>query len=66
MLLYQTVFELKFQLEIYQSSIEEYIHMEEEFEEMKQKFKYEGGKFLDNDRKDNEILILRAENTNLK
>ena len=64
--LYQTVFELKFQLEIYQSSIEEYIHMEEEFEEMKQKFKYEGGKFLDNDRKDNEILILRAENTNLK
>ena len=64
--LYQQVFELKFQLEIYQSSIEEYVHMEEEFEEMKQKFKYEGGKFLDNDRKDNEILILRAENTNLK
>ena len=64
--LYQQVFELKFQLEIYQSSIEEYVHMEEEFEEMKQKYKYEGGKFLDNDRKDNEILILRAENTNLK
>ena len=64
--LYQQVFELQFQLEIYQSSLEDYIRMEEEFEEMKQKLKYEGGKFLENDRKDNEILILRAENTKLK
>ena len=40
--------------------------MEEEFEEMKTKFKYEDGKFLDNDRKENEILIIRGENTNLK
>ena len=40
--------------------------MEESFEEMKEKLKYEDGKFLDNDKKDNEIFILRAENTNLK
>ena len=42
------------------------MEMEEEFEEMKTKLKYEDGKFLNNDRKDNEILILRKENINLK
>ena len=40
--------------------------MEEEFDEMKEKFKYENGKFLHNEKKENEILILRAENSNLK
>ena len=40
--------------------------MEEEFEEMKEKLKYENGKFLHNEKKENEILILRAENSNLK
>ena len=40
--------------------------MEEDYEEMKIKLKYEDGKFLDNDRKDNEIVIIRSENTNLK
>lgn len=43
-----------------------YEPMEDEFEEMKEKLKYEDGQFLNNDRKDNEILILRAENSNLK
>jgi peptidoglycan hydrolase CwlO-like protein len=33
---------------------------------MKMKLKYEEGRFLKNDRKDNEIVILRGENTNLK
>ena len=46
--------------------ISEYIQMEEDFEEMKLKFRYEEGKFLSNDRKDNEIIILRSENSNLK
>jgi hypothetical protein len=46
--------------------ISEYMEMEEEFEEMKSKFKYEDGRFLNNDRKDNEILILRSENSNKK
>ena len=40
--------------------------MEEEFDEMKEKLKYENGKFLHNEKKENEILILRAENSNLK
>ena len=43
-----------------------YMYLEEEYEELKEKVKYEGGKFLDNERKDNEIFILRAENSSLK
>ena len=43
-----------------------YMGLEEEYEELKEKVKYEGGKFLDNERKDNEIYILRAENSSLK
>ena len=43
-----------------------YIGLEEEYEELKEKVKYEGGKFLENDRKDNEIIILRRENSTLK
>ena len=42
------------------------MEMEEEFEELKEKVRYEGGKFLNNDRKDNEIKILRRENSNIK
>ena len=49
-----------------ESKIGEYMEMENEFEEMKTKLKYEGGRFLNNDRKDNEIIIIRTENTNLK
>ena len=43
-----------------------YIGLEEEYEDLKEKVKYEGGKFLENDRKDNEIIILRRENSTLK
>ena len=43
-----------------------YMCLEEEYEELKEKVKYEGGKVLDNERKDNEIFILRAENSSLK
>ena len=43
-----------------------YMSLEEEYEELKEKVKYEGGKFLENDRKDNEIIILRNENSTLK
>ena len=43
-----------------------YMCLEEEYEELKEKVKYEGGKFLENERKDNEIFILRAENSSLK
>ena len=64
--LIQKNYEYKFQMEVVQNSLDEYAKIEEEYEEMKTKFKYENGKFLQNERKDNEIIILRAENTNLK
>ena len=40
--------------------------MEEDYEGLKEKLKYEGGKFLENDRKNNEIMILRNENSKIK
>ena len=59
-------FQYKLHNETLEYKLEEYMEMEDEFEEMKTKFKYEDGKFLENDRKDNEIIIIRQENTNLK
>ena len=64
--LYKNNFYYKLQKEAMENKIEEYIEMEDEFEEMKAKYKYENGRFLNNDRKDNEILILRSENSKLK
>ena len=49
----------RLQKEAFENRIGEYMEMEDEFEEMKTKLKYEDGRFLNNDRKDNEILILR-------
>ena len=62
----KTVFQNNLQKNSLEYKIGEYMQIEEEYEEMKVKFKYEEGKFMDNERKDNEIFILRSENTNLK
>ena len=43
-----------------------YISIENELDELKARVKFEEGKFLQNERKDNEILILRKENSSLK
>ena len=59
-------FQHKLQKDAMENKIGEYMEMEEEFEEMKTKLKYEDGRFLNNDRKDNEIIIIRGENSNLK
>ena len=56
----------KLQKEAFENKISMYMDMEDEFEEMKVKLKYEEGRFLKNDRKDNEILILRSENSKMK
>lgn len=40
--------------------------LEEEYRELKLKFKYEGEKIKENEKKENEIIILRNENSNLK
>lgn len=52
--------------EIYEMSISNYHHMEVDFIQMKEKVKYEEGRFLNNERKDNEIIIIRQENAILK
>ena len=49
-----------------ETKIKAFASMEEDYEELKEKLKYEGGKFLENDRKDNEIMILRNENSKIK
>ena len=56
----------KIQKDSLEMKLNAYMSLEEEYEELKEKVKYEGGKFLDNDRKDNEIIILRSENSALK
>ena len=55
-----------YKIEAMENKIAEYMDLENEFEEMKSKLKYEDGRFLVNDRKDNEIIIIRSENSNLK
>ena len=59
-------FQNKLQKDAMENKISEYMEIEEEFEEMKAKLKYEDGRFLNNDRKDNEVIIIRGENSNLK
>ena len=59
-------FQDKLQKEAMENKINEYMDIEDEFEEMKTKLKYEDGRFLNNDRKDNEIIIIRSENSKLK
>ena len=54
------------QKKVLEMKLNAYMCLEEEYEELKEKVKYEGGKFLENERKDNEIYILRAENSSLK
>ena len=65
-ILSKIIFKKQLQKDMLENKISEYMDMEEEFEEMKTKLKYEEGRFLKNDRKNNEILILRGENSNLK
>ena len=59
-------FQNKIQKDVLEMKLQAYMGLEEEYDDLKQKVKYEGGKFLDNDRKDNEIIILRRENSKLK
>ena len=56
----------KIQKESYENKLRNFMDMEIEYENLKQKVKYDGKKFLNNDRKENEIEILRRENSNLK
>ena len=64
--LIQKQFQYKIQKDAMETKINSYKEMEKEYDILKEKVKYEEGRFLNNDRKDNEILILREENSNLK
>jgi hypothetical protein len=64
--LIQKEFQDKIKRDSLEMKINAYMEMESEFEDLKEKVKYEGGKFLNNERKDNEIIILRQENCILK
>ena len=64
--LMKKLFQYKIQKDAMELKINTYIEMEREYDSLKEKVKYEEGRFLNNDRKDNEILILREENSNLK
>ena len=59
-------FRCKIKNNLLEMKINTFLQMEEEFEDLKEKVKYDEGKFLENDRKDNEIIILRRENSILK
>ena len=59
-------YEYKIQNDALEEKIKIYRIMQEEFEDLKEKVKYAGGRFLENERKDNEIIILRNENSILK
>ena len=59
-------FQFKFEKISTDLKIEAYKAMQEEYEYFKSEFKFENGRFLDNEKKENEIIILRQENTLLK
>ena len=60
----------EFQFNIMKNSLESklkaYMNIEEEYQELKEKVHFSAGKFLENDKKDNEIIILKKENSSLK
>ena len=49
-----------------EQKINSLMSIEEDYEDLKQKVKYDGSKFLENDRKENEIMILKNENSKMK
>ena len=60
------LFQDKIEKDTLESKLNSYIEIENNYKELKEKVKYENGKFLNNERKENEIIILRQENTILK
>ena len=59
-------FKGKLNKEAMENKISEYMDMEDEYEEMKSKLKFEDRRIVNNNKKDNEIVKLRKENTELK
>ena len=53
--LFQQIFQYKIQKDAMEIKLNSYIEIEKEYDLLKEKVKYEEGRFLNNDRKDNEI-----------
>ena len=66
--LYNNLFHLKTTIDYQENTILNFISKEKEYEKLKEKTGafYSNGKLIYNGRKDNEIMILRTENSNLK
>ena len=60
------ILEANNQKEIYEYKMQKYSKIKEEYEQLKEKVKFKNGKFLNDDKKENEIFILTKENSNLK
>ncbi len=63
---YSQIFEYKIQITSLEDKIKVYKVIHQEYEELKEKVKFFDGKFFDNEKKENEILILRQENEIIK
>lgn len=60
------ILEANNQKEVFEYKIQKYSKIKEEYEQLKEKVKFIKGKFLNDDKKENEIFILTKENSNLK
>lgn len=60
------ILEANNQREVFEYKIQKYSKIKEEYEQLKEKVKFKKGKFLNDDKKENEIFILTKENSNLK
>jgi len=63
---YSQIFEYKIQIASLEDKIKVYKIIHQEYEALKEKVKFYDGKFLDNEKKENEILILKKENEIIK
>ena len=60
------ILEANNQKEVFEYKMQKYSKIKEEYEQLKEKVKFIKGKFLNDDKKENEIFILTKENSNLK
>ena len=63
---YSQIFEYKIQIASLEDKIKVYKIIHQEYEALEEKVKFYDGKFLDNEKKENEILILKKENEIIK
>lgn len=63
---YKIIFQQGLRINYLDTRLEECMAIVEEYKQMRLRYKFEEAKFLNDDRKDNEIIILRSENSKIK